>query len=387
MNFVSSEGRSIAHYSAATAASMPGRPLFVYWGRRGLSRFAFDVARAADYASPFVSVSRENEIHSSFAEGFAETLLSVDTFFANHGVVTSAWRIPLLRRDISILLRRHEIATVIDLMPHAWMPFVLPAIRRAGARYVALAHDADVHPGDYRTKIAKWSMDHCLKHADHVVTLSRAVADRLSWSGLVPAERVSALFHPDLKFGTPGPLLSWARAPSSPIRLAFLGRIMPYKGLSLFVEMVERLRTAGLDIRCGVFGEGSLGTMAARLEAVKAEVVNRWLDEDEIAVILERHDVLVACHTEASQSGIVAAALGAGLPVVATRVGGLSEQVADGITGIIAQNVSAEALADAVQRLFFTPGLHDSIRLRIASRAGDRSMARFAREFLTIAAG
>jgi glycosyltransferase involved in cell wall biosynthesis len=159
---------------------------------------------------------------------------------------------------------------------------------------------------------------------------------------------------------------------------------MPYKGLSLFVEMVELLRTAGLDIRCGVFGEGSLGAMSARLEGIKAEVINRWLDEDEIATILGRHDVLVASHIEASQSGVVAAALGAGLPVVATHVGGLSEQIVDGITGVIAQDISAKALADAVQRLFFTPGLYGSIRLRIAARAVDSSMARFAREILRI---
>jgi hypothetical protein len=58
--------------------------------------------------------------------------------------------------------------------------------------------------------------------------------------------------------------------------------------------------------------------MSARLEGIKAEVINRWLDEDEIATILGRHDVLVAFHIEASQSGVVAAALGAGLPVDVT---------------------------------------------------------------------
>jgi len=160
---------------------------------------------------------------------------------------------------------------------------------------------------------------------------------------------------------------------------------MPYKGLSLFVEMIERLQAAGLDIRCGVFGEGSLGAMSARLGGIRAEVVNRWLEEDEIAAILGRHDVLVASHIEASQSGVVAAAFGAGLPVVATCVGGLREQVVDGITGVVTQNVSAEALADAVQRLFFTPGLYESIRLKIAAREGDRSMTRFASEVLRIA--
>ncbi len=54
---------------------------------------------------------------------------------------------------------------------------------------------------------------------------------------------------------------------------------------------------------------------------------------------------------------VVAAAYGAGLPVVATPVGGLAEQVVDGTTGVLARgSTSAADFADAIRRLIETAG-------------------------------
>jgi len=62
---------------------------------------------------------------------------------------------------------------------------------------------------------------------------------------------------------------------------------------------------------------------------------------------------------EASQSGVAASAYAAGRPVVATPVGGLVEQVVHGTTGLLAQDLSAEALADEVAALVDSPVLFD----------------------------
>ena len=65
--------------------------------------------------------------------------------------------IPLLRHRLAARLRRERIQTVIDLMPHVWAPFVIPAIRSTGARYVVVAHDAFAHPGDWRALLKSLS--------------------------------------------------------------------------------------------------------------------------------------------------------------------------------------------------------------------------------------
>lgn len=355
------------------------RPLILYWGRRGISRLVLDlVDRAARHQNqplPAVSISRSNELFSQFKSAPGLDLIPVDTFSDNFGALLQAGRIRSLRRALATEMNKRGITHIIDMMPHVWMPFVLPSLKRAGTRYIPVVHDAMIHPGDYRSRAVASLIGRPIKMADHVVVLSQTVADTLLASGLTTSERISVLFHPDLTFGPRSS--ARPRSPHTPPRLLFLGRIMPYKGLSLFMRTVEELRLSGLDVSCGVFGKGLSRRDAARLSVLGAEVVGRWLTEKEIASILSRYDVLIASHVEASQSGIVAAAHGAGLPVIATPVGGLKEQIQDGTTGLMAEAVSVNALSQAVRRLFLTPGLYRSICEGIDENADRRSTALF----------
>ena len=369
-----------------SAPDEPQGVMFLYWGRRGaLSQFALEAGRSAVIEPSIraaISVSRQNELFGAFAE-FGGALLAVDTFARGHGAITQAWRIPILRRQLWQRLRADRIRAVIDLMPHVWSPFVMPVVHDAGARYVTVVHDADPHPGD-PTQWAKPITDLAMRQADAVVTLSASVAGKLVAGGRVPAGKVHTLFHPDLGYthasGREGPVNG------RPWRLLFLGRIMPYKGLPLCIEMVELLRSEGIAVELGVFGEGPLGASAQRLEGLGAEVVNRWLGAKEIGAALQRYDAAVLSYVEASQSGVAAAAFGAGMPVIATPVGGLGEQVQDNVTGVVAAAVDARALAEAAKRLFALP-CHAAICGNIRQRSADRSMARFVRDIASVGLG
>lgn len=355
----------------------PARVMFLYWGRRGLTRFVYELATAAT-ARPWIdasfSVSRENERFGDFS-GFGNRLVPVDTFVTNAGVLGRSWRILSLRRQLAHEVETRRIETVIELMPHVWSSLVIPAIKAKGVRYALLVHDAEPHPGDYRSFSIAGLVKRSIAQADVVLTLSNAVADRLVTAGQVPRERHFTLFHPDLDFG--GTMMRRAPRDGEPFRLAFLGRIMPYKGLPVLLDAIEALRAEGIPVSVGVFGEGHLGDSAHRLEAVGAEVMNRWLTEAEIGGVLRRYHALVLSHIEASQSGVVATALGAGLPVVATPVGGLIEQIEDGITGILAARADAYALKDAINRLILDPPLYEMICRHITVSKDDRSMSRF----------
>jgi glycosyltransferase involved in cell wall biosynthesis len=263
-------------------------------------------------------------------------------------------------------------------MPHVWSPIMASAIRAAGARYVTIAHDADTHPGDYRTKIAKRLLDWAAMSSDQVLTLSAAVTERLLMNSHIPPDKITTLFHPDLTYGPP--LLRRPPTPGHPMRLLFMGRILPYKGLSLFLDTVETLRAQGHAVEIGVFGEGALGANKSRLAKLQAEIVNRWLSEAEIAQVLPRFHCMVLSHTEASQSGVAAMALGFGLPVVATPVGGLREQIRDGETGVLAARVDAPALATAIRSLLLDPVRYEMTCHAIARARGQRSMAEFIRQ-------
>jgi glycosyltransferase involved in cell wall biosynthesis len=111
--------------------------------------------------------------------------------------------------------------------------------------------------------------------------------------------------------------------------------------------------------------------------ALDAVVINRWLSYDEVTTVHCEYDCIVLSNIEASQSGVVALAHGFGMPVVATPIGGLTEQIEDHHSGLIARSVSAAALAEAME-LFLTD---NELRTRLSDGVAQTqvafSMARF----------
>ena len=355
----------------------PTRVMFLYWGRRGLTQFTYEIAQAAIADNSLfatISVSRQNESFEKF-NLLGPNLFAIDTFSLSIGAIAGSWRIPIIRRQLAKWLLQDRTQIVIELMPHIWSPFIADTIRRAGARYVTIVHDADTHPGDYRTGAVKTILDRAICKADLVFTLSEAVAGRVASLALIPSSKICTLYHPNLTYCS-SPIIRTGGS-SKGFRVLFLGRIMPYKGLPILLDAVELLRSENIPIEIGVLGEGPLGLCADRLRDMGAEVVNRWLSDEEIAAALQRFDAVVLPYVEASQSGIAALALGAGLPVVASPVGGLLEQIVDGETGIIAHRTDAAAIASAVKRLATNISLCNNIRHNILKRQGERSMPRF----------
>ena len=370
--------------SFAIASRFSGREqasiAFVSLGRRGaLCRLTIELARAASEVQSIKGayfVSSANELVEQFRRERL-TLFECETFGAASPLAV-ARHFALARRQLLDYVRMERPLAVVTLMPHLWTPLLAPAVRRLGALYATVIHDAAAHPGDPTGLVNGWLKREAVG-ADLVVTLSQAVAQQLFAGGRIERERILRLFHPDLAFS--GPPMAH-RHPRRPFRVLFLGRIMPYKGLPVLVEAMEMLRRAGVAAELGVVGAGDLGPLRPRLEALGAEVINRWVADAEIGPILARYDAMACSHVEASQSGPAAAAFGSAMPVAGMPVGGIAEQVVDGATGVLARRASAAAFAEALHRLIAEPQLYERISRHLAATADARSMRRFVHELV-----
>lgn len=359
--------------------------LFVYLGRRGLGDLVHDIADVlAARGTPWaLALSREGEATPRLAR-HGEAIVQIPTFRRSLGAL-APYRFLVARAALDAALDRLRPRAVVTLMPHVWSALLAPTLRQGGAKYISIVHDANRHPGD-RTGLVHSLLMQDARYADIVVTLSTAVSLRLERSGVIPAERIITLFHPVTGRRHAVKVPRGAPAPGAPWRALFIGRIMAYKGLSLFVNAIERARAAGLPVELSVMGEGDLGPERACLERLGARIVNRWLTPEETAEAYATHDFVVLSHVEASQSGIAAAAMGAGVPVITTPVGGLVEQIKEEVTGLVASRVDADALAAAICRLATEQGLYARLA-EGAARAVDGGVDRFVARLVDIALG
>jgi len=357
------------------------RVTFAYWGRRGLTPFVHGIAHACARDASLdwrLVLSRQNADLPRFA-AFGDRVETVRTYERAVGALAAPWRLGDMRRTLAGALRAARIEHVVMLMPHLWSQALHDAARDAGAAYHTVLHDAARHPGD-RTGLVSGLLLADAARADTVFCLSGAVAETLATSGRVDRGRIEVLFHP---VTTAPDEVRAPPAPGRPWKLLFLGRILPYKGLGGLVGAVEMLRAAGVPVSLTVMGEGRLGPLRPRLDALGADVVDRWLDDAEIDAALASHHLLVLPYVEASQSGPAALALGAGLPIIATPVGGLPEQIAWGRAGVLAQGTQASELAEAIARVVSDPPAYDGLVAGASDVARERSADRFLAGLLT----
>jgi len=271
---------------------------------------------------------------------------AVPTYGSALGFVTGLARIPALRRHL--VAQAQGCDAVISVMTHLWTPLLAPALAAAGIRYIPIIHDANPHPGDPGA-LWGWRFRRELSAAQLAVVLSESVerAVQAARPGL-PTARMTLGAHLDLPPppATPAP----PRPAGAPLRLLMFGRLRAYKGLDLLRDALRLLPPNAISLR--VVGDGPAEALAPGLAAMPGvSIENRWVAEADIPGLIAQADALVLPYREASQSGVIPIAHAMGVPVVAMPAGGLSEQVSHGQDGLLAEAITAEALAAALRML------------------------------------
>lgn len=159
------------------------------------------------------------------------------------------------------------------------------------------------------------------------------------------------------------------RTQTDPLRVLFVGRLVPEKGPSVLLDAVGRMDAIPVEVQ--LVGSGGLADQLA------AQVVGRGLadrvkmagplGQDELPECYRWADVLVLPSFAEGLPVVLMEALATGLPVVTTPIAGIGELVEDGVTGLLVAPGRSDQLADALVRLHGDPDLRH--RLGRAGRA------------------
>lgn len=136
-----------------------------------------------------------------------------------------------------------------------------------------------------------------------------------------------------------------------------VARLIPAKGVHVLIEAAEQLRQTLPDVRWVIVGDGP-----ARAE-LESRVRERDLNEfvrflgfrNDVPRMLSTWNLFVLPSLSEGQSVTALEAMASGLPVIASRVGGLPEVVVDGRTGLLFPAEEHKALADAVIHVLSNP--------------------------------
>jgi glycosyltransferase involved in cell wall biosynthesis len=214
-----------------------------------------------------------------------------------------------------------------------------------------------------------------------VVTTGEKVREQVIREASVdPARVVSIPTGIDLATFRPGERAAARAALGLPVAgflVAIVATLRSWKGHRYLVEAFARL--ADRDARLAIVGDGPQREALERQvrDAGLAERVTFAGNRDEVAPWLQAADVF--CLPSYANEGVPQAlmqAMAAGLPVVTTPVGSISEIVADGRSGLIVPPEDSVALHAALERLRADPGLRDAL----ARQAHREAEARFGEE-------
>jgi D-inositol-3-phosphate glycosyltransferase len=141
----------------------------------------------------------------------------------------------------------------------------------------------------------------------------------------------------------------------------FFGGIAPYKGLNYLVEAFDAIAAQEPSARLIIAGQPKdcwdhwkQIRAALQCKSWRDRVIQNieYIPDHDIELYFKAADVLVLPYVHIFQSGIFFLAYSFGLPVIATDVGSLREDIIEGETGLVCEPRSAADLARAIQKYF-----------------------------------
>jgi len=280
------------------------------------------------------------------------------------------------------LQAKHLVTSKCDIIHFQWLDrfyfadrIVLPLMARlSGHRVVLTVHNVNALKRDNRdTFYNRLTLKLLYRICNHLIVHTEKSKTELISDFKVVPEKISVIRHGmNNKVSRKGLSQSQAREalniPENKKVVLFFGNIDYYKGLDILLDSLPFLSTgmkkdfilliAGnyksadyiRKIREQISGNGTGTDIIAHV---------RYIEDDEIERYFMASNCIVLPYREIYQSGVLFMAYNFGLPIVATKVGNFENDIIEGKTGLLIDDITPEAVARSIELFFTSEIFHD----------------------------
>lgn len=280
------------------------------------------------------------------------------------------------------------------LLMRFWMPFFAPSFgyvsgkfRKGKTKSIAILDNVIPHekrPGDLVL------LRYYLNRVDGFMVMCKSVEQDLL--SLKPDAKFRLKAHP-IYDHFPGSVdqkmaKKSLNLPENKIILLFFGFIRDYKGLDLLIEAMPKLDDR---FHLVIAGEvyGNFDKYQERINklglSTRISLFTRYISDKEVTQFFSAADLCVLPYKTATQSGIVQIAFHYNLPVLVTDVGGLTEMVTDGKTGLVIPIPDSQLIANGILSVFQENKKLDLFRNEIRLKKPEMLWSGFAETVLDLA--
>jgi glycosyltransferase involved in cell wall biosynthesis len=198
----------------------------------------------------------------------------------------------------------------------------------------------------YWIQFIRWLSFMSYRAADHVIVPTVSIADYLNKNYNVDMKKITTI-------GTPvnTDLFSPGVNEMKNGRGIYIGRLSEEKNIHLLIQ-ASKISGFGVDI----IGDGPLrNVIEQQINEYRADVkLLGTIPNEKLGEIVRKYEFCILCSKYEGSPKVIIEAMACGLPIIGTDVPGISDMIANGVTGILC-STSAECLAKAMSSLIRNP--------------------------------
>lgn len=209
-----------------------------------------------------------------------------------------------------------------------------------------------------------------LKSADAVIAVSnfmKSLAEKIG----VASDKIFVIYNAVDFFGD---VPQWEE--SNKLVLVFSGRLTPWKGVEMLIQVFNGLKQKHPDLIFEIIGDGSetekLKNITKELQLKGSIFFRGKISEQETHKIFSRSTIFVLNTNYEGLSHAILNAMNVGVPIITTPVGGNPEVVQNGYNGLLAPYNDGKAWFSAIDRL-----LADKLLRENFSQNGKKVLEKF----------